>query len=80
MMPWGNGTQAGRDYDNAMNSLIWAPSFNYSQYSTAVNNFKAGSSVNVGKTGIPGQGMYRNFKTNTTLTNTLIKNFFPLVR
>jgi uncharacterized protein RhaS with RHS repeats len=80
MMPWGNGTQAGDFYENAMNSLIWAPSFNYSQYSTAVNNFKAGSSVNVSKTGVPGQGLYRNFKTNTTLTNPLIKNFFPLVR
>jgi len=80
MMPWGNGTQAGDSYENAMNSLIWAPSFNYSQYSTAVNNFKSGSSVNVSKTGVPGQGLYRNFKTNTTLTNPLIKNFFPLVR
>jgi RHS repeat-associated protein len=79
-MPWGNGTQAGSSYQNAMSSLIWAPSFNYSQYSTAVNNFKAGSSVNVSKKGVPGQGLYRNFNTNTTLTNPMIKNFFPLVR
>jgi len=79
-MPWGNGTQAGDSYENAMNSLIWAPSFNYSQYSTAVNNFKAGSSVNVSETGVPGQGFYRNFKTDTNLKNPLIKNFFPLVR
>ncbi|HQC39527.1 MAG TPA: RHS repeat-associated core domain-containing protein [Candidatus Dojkabacteria bacterium] len=57
MMPWGNGTQAGDVYENAMNSLIWAPSFNYSQYSTAVSNFKAGSSVNVSKTGVPGHAM-----------------------
>jgi RHS repeat-associated protein len=77
---FGNNTVAGQAYDQAMNSLIFAPSFNYSQYSTAVSNFKAGSSVNVSKTGIPGQGLYKNFKTNSTLTNPLIKNFFPLVR
>ena len=80
MMPWGNSTQAGNSYENAMSTLIVAPSFNYSQYSTAVNNFKAGSSVNVSKTGVPGQGLYRNFKSNASLTNPLIKNFFPLVR
>lgn len=80
MMPWGNRTQVGDTYDNAMNSLIWAPAFNYSQYSTAVNNFKAGSSANVSKTGIPGQGLYRNFTINSNLINPLIKNFYPLVR
>jgi hypothetical protein len=80
MMSWVNVTKAGYFNKNAMNSLIWAPSFNYSLYSTTVNNFKAGSCVNVGIKGIPGQGLYRNFKTNTNLTNPLIKNFFPLVR
>jgi RHS repeat-associated protein len=80
MMPWGNGTNSGDAYNNAMNSLIMAPSFNFTQYSSAVNNFKAGSSVNVGKSGVPGQGLYKNFKINPKLASPLIKNFFPLVR
>ena len=80
MMSWVNVTKAGYSNKNAMNYLIWAPSFNYSQYSTAVNNFKAGSSVNVSETGVPGQGFYKDFRTDTNLKNPLIKNFFPLVR
>lgn len=67
-------------YENAMRTLIMAPSFNYSQYSTAVNNFKTGRNVNVSKTSVPGQGLYRNYKSNTSHTNPLIKYFFPLVR
>lgn len=69
------------DFDeNAMRTLIMAPSFNYSQHSTAVNNFNAGRSLNMSKIGVPGQRLYRNFKSNKSLTNPLIKNFFPLMR
>jgi hypothetical protein len=80
MLNWGNGTQAGNAYENAMSSLIWAPSLNSTQYNVAVNNFKAGSTVNVSKADIPGQGVYKNFRYNRSITNPLIKNFFPLNR
>ena len=61
-----------------MNNLIWAPAFNYSQYSTAVSNFKTGSSVNTTSSG--GQGLYKNASVKPASTNPLIKKFFPLVR
>ncbi len=78
LMPWGNGTTSGNAYEAAMNALIWAPSFNYSQYSTAVSNFKTGSSVNTTATG--GQGLYKNATIKPASTNPLIKKFFPLIR
>ncbi|WP_461630285.1 DUF6443 domain-containing protein [Labilibaculum euxinus] len=77
-MPWGNGTNSGDAYHGAMNSLIWAPAFNYSKYSTAVNNFKKGSSANTTSTG--GQGLYKGASVKPVSANPLIKNFFPLVR
>jgi RHS repeat-associated protein len=78
MMPWGNGTTSGNAYEAAMNGLMWAPSFNYSQYSTAVSNFKTGSSVNT--TGTGGQGLYKNATVKPASTNPLINKFFPLIR
>ena len=72
MMPWGNGTASGNAYESAMNNLIWAPAFDYGQYSTAVSNFKTGSSVNT--------GLYNKYSARPASPNPLIKKFFPLVR
>lgn len=80
MLGWGNNTNAGYAYEQAMESLIYAPTFNSNQYNTAVSNFKLGSSVNVGKNGVTGQGPYRNYKIDTALKNPLIKKLFPLLR
>ena len=78
MMPWGNNTTSGQQYEGAMNSLLWAPAFNFGQYSTAVNNFKTGSSVNTTSSG--GQGLYKNGSIKPPSSNPLIKKFYPLIR
>ncbi|MBB3187862.1 RHS repeat-associated core domain-containing protein [Microbacter margulisiae] len=80
-MPWGNGTELGKNYEDAMDALIGSRNFNLTQYQAAINSFLQGSAVNVSTTNIPGMGIYttNHFKTDPTLTNPLIKTFFPLL-
>ena len=81
-MPWGNSTASGKAYQNAMGNLIKSQIFNSFLYNEAVHNFISGSAANVSKTNIPGMGIYtiNHFKIDPTITNPLIKTFFPLVR
>ncbi|MFA8301434.1 MAG: RHS repeat-associated core domain-containing protein [Hyphomicrobiales bacterium] len=77
-MPWGNGTTSGNIYHSAMDGMMWSQSYDQSQYSTAVNNFKTGSSVNTTRNGK--QGVYKNALMTPVSANPLIKKFFPLIR
>ena len=78
-MPWGNKSKEGIVYEKAMEKLIWSVSFDINLYKIAVNNFKLGSSVNVGKDGKNGTGLYKNLPINPTLTTPLIKKIYPLI-
>lgn len=79
-MPWGNGTQQGELYQKAMNKMIWNDSqIDINTFNQAVENFKIGSSVNVGETGKAGTGVYKNFKIHESFKSPIIGRFFPLV-
>jgi hypothetical protein len=69
----GNNSNAGQSYNDAMTSLIMAPSFNYTLYNTSGNTFLNGSVAN-------SKGTYNSKSFNANYSNPLIRKLFPLIK
>lgn len=61
----------GKDYDSAMNNLLFSEEFSQKDYNTAIKTFKSQSSVNI-------DGVYDDFSIKNRDTKPQIKFFFPL--
>jgi hypothetical protein len=59
-------------YENAMTNLMYSLTFSQQNYNAALNNFKAGASVNV-------EGKYNRFIIRSNDINPVVKRFYPLI-
>jgi len=72
-LSFGNFTSAGMLYEKSMKTLLYSnKSFNIKEYRIAIENFKAGASVNE-------SGLYNNSLVIPNENNPVIKFFFPLI-
>jgi RHS repeat-associated protein len=69
---FGNSTQAGLMYEDAMKNLMFLP-YNQQDYNSAVNNFKLGASVNY-------NGLYNGFIIRSNNLSPIIRTLYPLVK
>jgi RHS repeat-associated protein len=69
---FGNSTSFGTMYENAMTNLMYSLTFSQQNYNAALNNFKAGASVNV-------EGKYNRFIIRSNDINPVVKRFYPLI-
>jgi RHS repeat-associated protein len=75
MLGFGNGTTQGQAYEKAMASMLYGFGNNYSKsYTSAIENFKMGASVNN-----YGKGLYRNHKIDPYYKQLILK-FLPLIK